>query len=283
MRNQSYKIAFIGTGKAATTIAPILEKAGHTIQYIQNRTPEKAKKLQASFLSPPVIKAPADFNFSDTDCQVCFLSVTDTAISKILFHLLLPQNCVLLHLSGTTEIKVLENQVTAKLKKMNTENRGVFWVVKALNPQHTVSLQGTPIIIDYTNEYTQNVLENLCNSIQAKPIYYPDGTRMALHLAATIGGNFLYHIMHFIHQIMKAENLPFEELILPIIEEALKKSKEKPDLYLQTGPALRNDLDTLFKHISIGDKYDVDAGFKELYEGISKSIQIKAQNPKWKS
>jgi hypothetical protein len=63
--------------------------------------------------------------------------------------------------------------------------------------------------------------------------------------------------------------LNFKELI-PLIQETVERLKTTSPSETQTGPAVRNDLDTINKHIALLEEHP---RLKKLYEIITESIR----------
>ena len=75
----------------------------------------------------------------------------------------------------------------------------------------------------------------------------------------------MYHIGN---DILNDSQLPFE-LLQPLIYETAKKIESLTPIESQTGPARRNDLKTIEKHLHLLDH----SPYKELYITITKAIQ----------
>jgi hypothetical protein len=88
--------------------------------------------------------------------------------------------------------------------------------------------------------------------------------RFAAHLAAVFINNFGYFTMKRGLSHAATKDLP-ADLFKPIIEKTIANLFIKGDL--QTGPARRNDLETIAKH-----QAKLSGSFRELYDFISNSI-----------
>jgi hypothetical protein len=59
-------------------------------------------------------------------------------------------------------------------------------------------------------------------------------------------------------------------LVKPIINETVKKIKNKNPGEVQTGPAIRNDKNIIKQHLKLLKKYP---SYKKIYKDITSSIQ----------
>ena len=74
-----------------------------------------------------------------------------------------------------------------------------------------------------------------------------DDTRLKYHLAATMVNNFTNYLFAQAESFCKKENISFA-VLQPLMEETVIRLRNISPHETQTGPAIRNDLDTLKKH-----------------------------------
>ena len=86
-------------------------------------------------------------------------------------------------------------------------------------------------------------------------------------MAAVFANNFSNHMYYIAKKICDQNDIEFE-IVLPLINGAMQKLKNKEPEMIQTGPARRMDLQTISKHKDLLK----DEEFKLLYSEITKSI-----------
>ena len=91
--------------------------------------------------------------------------------------------------------------------------------------------------------------------------------RIQLHIAAVFACNFTNHMFSIADSILANVDLNFK-LLIPLINQTVKKINNQKPSKVQTGPAKRNDKKVLKKHIS----NLTDKEVKEIYKIISKEI-----------
>ncbi|TAL50805.1 MAG: DUF2520 domain-containing protein, partial [Chitinophagaceae bacterium] len=126
-----------------------------------------------------------------------------------------------------------------------------------------------PIFVDGADEKTKKILEALAHSISDDEVELSDDDeRMKLHVAAVVVSNFTNYLYTLAEEYCRKENIDFK-LLLPLIEEVAQRIKNISPSQTQTGPAIRNDLETIEKHLALLDKYPE---LKKVYEFLSLSI-----------
>ena len=91
--------------------------------------------------------------------------------------------------------------------------------------------------------------------------------RKQLHIAAVFACNFSNHMFAIADKILTQSNIDFK-LLLPIINQTVKKLNKNKASEVQTGPAKRKDKKIIESHI----KKLSDKETKEIYKLISDSI-----------
>jgi predicted short-subunit dehydrogenase-like oxidoreductase (DUF2520 family) len=129
-------------------------------------------------------------------------------------------------------------------------------------------LPDIPIVIDASDKSTLKELETLAQSISDKVIEAGDEQRMKLHLAAVVVNNFVNHLYALAESYCNNEGIDFN-LLIPLIKETAERMDHISPSQSQTGPALRNDKDTIEKHLALLKKYP---HLKKIYETFTDSI-----------
>jgi predicted short-subunit dehydrogenase-like oxidoreductase (DUF2520 family) len=96
----------------------------------------------------------------------------------------------------------------------------------------------------------------------------PEEKRRALHLAAIVVNNFTNHLLNLSKQYCETEQIPFEQL-LPLLRQTVGQLSKNNPQEMQTGPARRNDQNTLQKHMEMLQN---EAELSEIYHVFSKQI-----------
>lgn len=247
------KIVIIGTGNTATVLGRKLKTAGHRIVQVFGRDSSAASKLAYELGT----ESTNYWNVVTRDADLYILAVSDIAIKEILEELQLP-NKTIVHTAASVSKDVL---------KSASQHFGVFYPLQSLKKEvgHVPEI---PIIIDASDESTLKELEILAYSISEQVLEAGDEQRMKLHLAAVIVNNFVNHLYALAEAYCNSEGLDFN-LLHPLIKETAERISYISPSQTQTGPALRNDRDTIKKHLDLLKKYP---HLREIYETFTRSI-----------
>ena len=112
------------------------------------------------------------------------------------------------------------------------------------------------------------ILKKLAKLIGSKSFVLNSSKREQLHLAAVLVNNFTNHLFAEANLICKKNNLPFD-LLLPLIKETVEKIDKLSPKDSQTGPASRNDSETISKQI----KLITNNRLKKIYKVLTSAIQ----------
>ena len=92
--------------------------------------------------------------------------------------------------------------------------------------------------------------------------------RKALHVSAVFVNNFVNHLYQMGNKICTENNVPFE-ILKPLIQETANKIMTLSPNEAQTGPAIRNDKQTIASHLD----FLLDENQKNIYQILTQSIQ----------
>ena len=229
-------IVMIGSGNVAAVLGRKFVGAGHKIIQVVSRNATAASELayewdteSANYMS--LISRRAD---------VYLIAVTDNVIAEVVADLKLPGK-VVAHTAGSVSKEVL---------KTVTDHYGVFYPLQSIR-KDIADLPDIPVYFEASDEKAAVVLKKLAGSISLNPpVIAGTEERLKLHIAAVIVNNFTNHLFALAEQFCREEKLDFRQL-LPLIEETVQRLKTSSPADTQTGPAVRNDEQTLQKHLEI--------------------------------
>jgi predicted short-subunit dehydrogenase-like oxidoreductase (DUF2520 family) len=251
------RISFIGSGNLAWHLAPALENADFPIQEVYSRNPAHAALLVERLYEADV---KASLDFSTSTSRVFIIATTDEAIEEVVQEIILPEDAILVHTSGSQPLTILGYAAT--------QNLGVFYPLQTFSKGKKVDFKEIPIFIESSNPETYNVLRVMGKALSQNVISINSYERKALHVAAVFASNFTNHMLLVAQDIMKENSLSYEYL-KPLIAEMINKSLSIGPENAQTGPARRGDLQILDKHVEF---LQDNLPAAELYKIISQHI-----------
>ena len=257
------EIDIIGAGNLATNLAPNLERNGLVVNTVYSRDLNDAKKITNRLYQASAID---HLDFSSSRSCVFILAVSDSAIEEIARELILPDNAIVAHTSGSIPLSVLGYTAS--------ENIGVFYPLQTFTRTKSVSFKDIPILIEGDNKYTSKTLKLVAREISDTVQTASTKQRLMIHLAAVFASNFTNAMLVHAQDILKAAKADVN-ILAPLVQETMEKSFSLGALQGQTGPARRGDLDILDMHMEmLNDLEDK----KEVYQLISQQILDRYEN-----
>jgi predicted short-subunit dehydrogenase-like oxidoreductase (DUF2520 family) len=256
-------VSFIGSGNLAWHLAPALDNAGFIVKEVFSRNPYHAGSLTER-LYQAEIKATLDFSTSDS--AVFIIATSDDAIQDIAREIILPDEAVLIHTSGSQPLNLLQFAATPHL--------GVLYPLQTFSKLKKVDFREIPLFIESSDETTEHTIMPLAKAISNKVHKIASEERKALHVAAVFASNFTNHMLAMAQDILQQNSLNFDWLI-PLITETINKSITLGPEMAQTGPAKRGDLEVLDEHLEFLKEQESVA---EIYKLVSQHI-IDRYNP----
>jgi len=247
-------IVLIGAGRVATQLGKALHKQNKTISQVYSRTMENATQLGFKLNAKPV----NEISGIDSNADLYIIAVADDAIAEIATKVNFPGKIVV-HTSGSVAMEALSPI---------SEKSGVFYPLNTFSKSGVIDFSSTPICIEASDNITGQELTDLGKLLSNDVRYINSRQRAVIHLAAVFACNFTNFMMVNAEEILKTANVDFD-ILLPLISETISKLSLISPKDAQTGPALRNDVTVLQKHLDmLGD----DQGKKMIYELISRQI-----------
>jgi predicted short-subunit dehydrogenase-like oxidoreductase (DUF2520 family) len=250
-------VSFIGSGNLAWHLAPALDNAGYSVREVYSRNHKHAQALVGR-LYQAEIKSSTDFSTSKS--KLFIMAVSDDAIRELATEIILPNDAILVHTSGSQPLSALGYAATS--------NIGVFYPLQTFSKAKKVDFNDIPIFIESENSETGKVLFKMGKAISKQVKQISSEDRKALHIAAVFASNFTNHMLTLSKQILESNNLGFE-MIKPLIVETINKSLSIGPDNAQTGPAKRGDMEILDHHMEFLKQ---DETLAEIYRLISQDI-----------
>lgn len=186
--------------------------------------------------------------------DITIIAVSDDAISSISSHI---KNSFVVHTSGSVDMKSLNN----------IGRKGVFYPLQSFSKKKKVDFKNIPICLESETNEDLLKLEELVSLLQSKSYILSSQQRKKIHVAAVFANNFSNHMYTIANEICEKYNIPFD-ILQPLIEETSNKIKNLTPKKAQTGPAKRNDAETIENHLNLLSKNQ-----QEIYLKITQSIQ----------
>jgi predicted short-subunit dehydrogenase-like oxidoreductase (DUF2520 family) len=253
------KVVILGAGRLAVNFSMAVRKKGYEIVEVYNRTPAKgivlARKLKASYISEPEMITP----FADLYLVV----ISDAAIPQILKRLKIG-NKLIVHTSGSVGMEVLEDV---------SPNIGVIYPPQTFTAGRLLSFRTVPLCIEANSGVNLQRIRTFAETLSKKVYVINSDQRKVLHLSAVFASNFTNFMIAVSQQLLLENGLDFG-ILGPIIRQTAANAASGDVFGKQTGPAIREDRETLRKHRKLLENHP---GYQEIYDIITRHI-IKRKN-----
>jgi predicted short-subunit dehydrogenase-like oxidoreductase (DUF2520 family) len=247
------KVVLIGSGNVATVLGRMIRSKGHDILQVISRNMTHAHAL-AIELSAQAI---TDFHKIDLRTDIVILAVSDEALSTA-NHWLHGGNKIIVHTAGSVSKEVLKNTST---------RYGILYPLQSLRKENK-ELPEVPFLIDGNSNEVIHHIRSFAQTISNQVSIATDYDRLRLHLAAVTTSNFMNHLFTLSESFCHKEGVDFT-LLIPLLSETVKRLETNSPAIMQTGPAIRNDRETIQKHISMLSDYPE---LEKIYEWMTRSI-----------
>jgi predicted short-subunit dehydrogenase-like oxidoreductase (DUF2520 family) len=276
-KQKHYKISLVGCGNVAYRLSFALKSSGHSIPCVYGRDLNEANKLAYILNKPEILEytpsiphktkseiiittGTADFK-SLLGSDIIILAVSDNSIQEVsdmLFEALKGEKelPIVLHSSGATDISLLSKW----------PRYGVFYPLMTLSKTKPVDFKLIPFFLEANDSRVLEELTSLCYSLKSEYKICSSEERLKVHTAAVFVSNFVNYLTGLAFDISGQNQM----YLMPLAIETVRKAflYEHPSL-VQTGPAVRDDHQTMDKHIEILRNMD---DHKLVYDTISALI-----------
>ena len=246
------RIGLVGTGKVAHQLAYAITKIEtYNLEWVYGRSRAKADKIIEASSCAFVDKLS---HYNEVDLVI--IAVKDDAIHEVA-NLLEPSSALVVHTSGIKGLEVLNKH----------QKTGILYPLYSFYSKEEFSMENIPFLVDSEDYVSVELLLALSQKLSSKAYHISSEEKKQLHLAAVYANNFANHLMTQAFDILDSKSIN-KEILLPIIEQSCANWVKGNAKEHQSGPALRNDEETMNKHLEALKTEEQ----KEIYTLISKSI-----------
>jgi len=260
------EISFIGAGNLAWHLAPALENAGHHINEVYSRQLQHARQLVSNLYDA---HTHSDLNFADSPSELFVLAVPDDALETVCSRLVLPENALVVHTSGSMPLDSLSQWLS--IYSDVPVRAGVLYALQTFSRGITfMPFDEIPLCLEAADTATEETLVQLGQQLSDVVYVLTSDERRVLHMSAVFACNFTNHLLAVAHDLTTTQGLEFD-LLRPLITETVRKALAADNpADVQTGPARRGDLGTIENHLQLlADQ----PRLSEIYQVMTTSIR----------
>lgn len=247
-------ISFAGAGRVGGAICRELFNAGFIIDVIVSTNSAKGKIIAGLYNSVWSDK----LIFPDTS-EIIIVAVPDQKLNEVLGSIRCSPGTMVFHTAGSFGLDIFPE---------NIKKRGVFYPLQTFSGDRQISFSDLPFLIESPDDDSLEALKELAASVNSKFFIIDTERRRMLHLAAVFVCNFTNHMFTEGKDIAMKAGFPFQ-IFKSLIEETVSKALDAGPEKSQTGPAMRNDRNTIQKHLEL---LSYSPELQTIYNGITQSI-----------
>jgi len=257
VENKIKSVVILGSGNVATNLGVALHRKGISVLQVYSRKQSNAVVLAER------VNAQAISNLVDLreDAELYITALSDSAIPDVLSSLK-PLGGMVIHTSGSTSIDVFNG--------LGIANYGVFYPFQTFSRAKQVDFSAVPICIEANSPENLTCIRNFGKVLSDNVIEMDSEKRKWLHLTGVFACNFSNHLLALVFKICEEKGIPFE-IVKPLVVETVNKAFIGNPANFQTGPAVRNDVVTIQKHVKMLSEFNMDMA--DIYKMLSLSIQ----------
>lgn len=245
------KVVLIGSGNVAHHLIEAFAKSKIVeVTQVFSRQKESVSPLFDSN------KITDDYN-NLAKADLYIIAVSDDAIATVSSQLTF-KNRLVVHTSGSVSLDVLDKK----------NRKGSFYPLQTFSKKKAVDFSQIPICLESENDSDFELLDKVAQSISNTVFKINSEQRKALHVSAVFVNNFVNHLYQMGNEICEANKVPFQ-ILKPLILETANKVMTLSPAAAQTGPAIRNDKQTIASHLD----FLLDENQKNIYTILTQSIQ----------
>lgn len=247
------KVVIVGSGNVATALSGLIQKSGHEIVQVVSRNRDHAIVLASAYNADAI--SLSEKEFAPADIYLVALSDAALEAAEKINGL---KDKFAVHTAGSISKDVFKNITSAY---------GVLYPLQTLS-KATAPIPEIPFLVEGNTKVTLHQVVGFARTLSEKVIPVSETERMHYHIAGVFAGNFTNHMYSIAENFCEKEKIDFKNL-LPLIKEITVKASNNSPHDVQTGPAMREDIFTINRHLQALSPYPE---LKYLYLKLSESI-----------
>jgi predicted short-subunit dehydrogenase-like oxidoreductase (DUF2520 family) len=247
-------ISFAGAGRVAGALCRELYFAGFNIELITSESEKNGLSLADSCKA----KWSPDLIFPH-GTDIIIVAVPDHRLKSVLNKIRCSPDTLVAHTAGSIGLDVFPG---------NIKRKGIFYPLQTFSKDRKVVFKDLPLFLETSDPQSSAMLKSLAESIGCKVHFIDTEHRRMLHLAAVFVCNFTNHMLTGGKEVALKAGFPFE-VFLPLLKETISKAMDIGPENSQTGPAVRNDQNTIEKHLEL---LSFSPELQRIYIEITRSI-----------
>jgi predicted short-subunit dehydrogenase-like oxidoreductase (DUF2520 family) len=247
-------ISFAGAGRVAEALCKELFHAGYKIDIVVSESEVSGKVLADSCKA----SWSPDLLFPVTS-KVIIVAVPDRKLKKVLESIRCSNEAVVAHTAGSIGLDVFPEHFGHK---------GILYPLQTFSKGRKINFIDLPFLLECSDDISAAILKTLAESIGGEVHLLDAEQRRILHLSAVFACNFTNHMLTLSKNVALRAGFTFD-ILTELIKETFSKAIDSGPENSQTGPAVRNDQNTIKKHLEL---LSFSPEMQKIYNDMTLSI-----------
>lgn len=250
-------IALIGAGNLASNLAKALYGKNFRIVQVYSRTAGPASSLAGMVGATWT----TDLQHITGEAGLYIVALKDAVLPGLLPAIAARNpDALFVHTAGSIPMDAWKDTAASRY--------GVFYPLQTFSRQREVDFAGIPVFTEANLPEDAGILNKIAERLSGNVLEVNSEQRKNIHLAAVFACNFTNHIYTLAADILRNRDLPFD-ILLPLIDETVRKAHDLSPESAQTGPAVRYDKNVMAGHLELLESEPDKAN---IYRILSESI-----------
>lgn len=238
------RLAFIGAGRLATTLAMGWSRAGYPVTAVASRSRSSSEKLAARVPGCSVVDQPDDLL---DHADIVFVTTPDDSIARAAQAVRWRAGIAVVHCSGATEVGALD---AAKQRGALT---GGFQPLTSFGDPDTAlaALPGCTVGVEAEAPLIEQ-LEALAAALGCHTLRIPPGVRGVYHASGGYASQFVGVLFAEAQALWRSFGATDEQsarALLPLLKSTVNAIERMGPIQSMAGPVSRGDAGTVAKHV----------------------------------
>lgn len=253
MNTANKSVVIIGAGNVGMHLAMLFREHGVDVTVACRDSVSAAKYLNSSVQLVPMQSIPPV-------ADLYLLALKDSVIPEVAAAMPALEGIVA-HTSGSIGLEPV-----SKFQK-----RGVFYPFQSFRKEIPLTVKDFPVLIEASDDGALSELKNIAGLISSTVLNATADIRAGIHTSGVFVSNFTNLMYRAGWDVAEMKKFNAPELLLPLIQETALRLQYKQPSELQTGPAIRNDRETIDKHLALlNDNTDLQQIYRYLTNALLK-------------
>lgn len=248
------KVTIVGSGNVAEAFARALKATSIEVVQLFARNRERGEFV-ASLAGCEFCSEPDKLKAAD----LYLLCVSDRAIAEVAASLPFSSESIVAHTAGCGTLEMLPQGV----------NRAIIYPFQTFSAGRVVDFSKIFLFIEAADSQTYDKATAFAKCLSQNVRAADAALREKIHLTGVLTSNFVNNMYATATEVLTDAALDFDVIAPIIAETAAKAIDSRNPSKVQTGPAVRGDIQTLERHRKlIGDNETL----RKMYDIISENI-----------